>query len=313
MVDERDFLILSQLRKNPFSSYETMGRGIGLSGKAVKNRIEAMEKAKILASLQAVPAAQVFRRSPRLFFFKQPIASLEKLNAAIGIDPVVFATADVNHSVAALVYLEKSSFGPPKALTALLGPVEAEATPLFPHPRKELSKPMSLAELKVLRILVSDLRTPIKEISESTGLSQKVAKKARRQLLEDGLIQVQPILQSARSSRILMYEVHVHSEDDSVLLRVKQALPKSVFINQWEQGAVILSCWADSVAEVSETERRLRSEPGVTSVRVKFHARAILASSRLVSWIEEEILGLKAHGPFFEVRRPDTLYRENPS
>ena len=264
MVDERDFLILSQLRKYPFSSYETLGRGIGLSGKAVKTRIEALQKAKILTSLQAMPAAQVFRRFPRLFFFKQPITSLEKLYAAIEIDPVVFATADVNRSVAVLVYDDASSPGPPEELIALLGPIDLEVTPLFPHPRRELSKPVSLAELKVLRMLVLNLRVPVNEISESTGLSQKVAKKARRQLLDNGLLQVQPILQSAQSSRILMYEVHVHSSDDSVLLRIKQTLPKSVFINQWEHTAIILSCWADSIAEVFETERRLRSEPGVS-------------------------------------------------
>jgi DNA-binding Lrp family transcriptional regulator len=293
LVDERDFLILSQLRKYPFSSYETLGRGVGLSGKAVKTRIEALQNAKILTSLRAMPAAQVFRRLPRLLFFKQPVASLEKLYAAIRIDPAVFATVDVNRSVAVLVYANASSPGPHEELTAFLGPIDLEVTPLFPYPLRELSKPLSLAELKVLRMLVLNLRVPVNEISESTGLSQKVAKKTRRRLLDNGLLQVQPILQSAQSSRILMYEVHVYSDDDSVLLRIRQTLPKSVFINQWEHTAVILSCWADSIAEAFETERRLRSEPGVSGVRVKFHERAILSSSRLISWMDGEILRLK--------------------
>lgn len=293
MVDERDFLILSELRKYPFSSYETLGRGIGLSGKAVKTRIEALERANIITSLQALPAAQVFRRFPRLFFFKRPIASLDGLDAAAEIDSAVFATADVNHSVGVLVYSDNPSRNPPRELVALLGPVDFEVAPMFPHPQREISKPLSLAELKVLRMLVLNLRVPVNEISESTGLSQKVAKKARRRLLDDGLLQVQPILQSAQSSRILMYEVHVHSSDDSVLLRIKQTLPRSVFINQWEHTAIILSCWAESMAEVFETERRLKKEPGVTNVLVKFHARAVLSSSRLVSWIDVEILRLK--------------------
>ena len=293
MVDDRDFWILSQLRRYPFSSYETLGRGIGLSGKAVKARIEALEKTKILTSLQAMPAAQVFRRFPRLFFFKQPVTSLERLNAAIEIDPAVFATLDANRSVAVLIYDSSSSPKSPEELTTLLGPVDFEVTPLFPYPRRELSKPVSLAELKVLRMLVASLRVPLKEISQSTGLSQKVARKTRRRLLDNGLFQVQPIFQSARSSRILMYELHVHSNDNSVLLRVKETLPKSVFINQWGHTAMIFSCWADSIAEVYEAERRLRSEPGVRSVRVKFHTRAILSSSRLLSWIDEEILRLK--------------------
>jgi hypothetical protein len=264
-----------------------------LSGKAVKTRIEALERAKILTSLQAMPAAQVFRRIPRLYFFKQPAASFEKLHAAMEIDSAVFATMDVNRSVAVLLYDNASSDRPPEELIALFGPIELEVTPMFPYPRRELSKPASLTELKVLRMLVLNLRVPVREISESTGLSQKVAKKTRRQLLDNGLLQVQPIFQSARSSRILMYEVHVHSSDDSVLLRIKQTLPKSMFINQWEHTAVVLSCWADSIAEVFETERKLRSEQGVSGVRVKFHARAILFSSRLVSWIDEEILRLK--------------------
>jgi hypothetical protein len=145
-------------------------------------------------------------------------------------------------------------------------------------------------------MLVVSLRVSLKDISESTGLSQKVARKTRKQLLDRGLFQVQPIFQSARSSRILLYEVHVHSDDNSVLLRIKQTLPKSVFINQWEHAAMIFSCWADSMAEVLETERRLRSEPGVSGVQVKFHTRAILSSSRLISWVDDEILRLGKQG-----------------
>ena len=293
MVDERDFLIMSQIRKYPFSSYETLGRGIGLSGKAVKTRIENLERGKILTSLQAVPAAQVFRRFPRLFFFKRPISSIEKLSAAIQVDPAVFATADVNRSAAVLVYEKTSSARPAAELTALLGPTELEVTPLFPHPQSELTKPVSLAELKVLRVLVLNLRVPVKEISDSTGLSQKIAKKTRSQLLDRGLLQVQPIFQSARSNRILMYEVHVHSKDDSVLQHIRQTIPRSAFVNQWEDTAVVLSCWADSIAEVFETERRLKREPGVSTVRVKFHARAILSTSRLISWIDDEILRME--------------------
>jgi hypothetical protein len=128
-------------------------------------------------------------------------------------------------------------------------------------------------------------------------LSQKVTKKARRQLLDRGLFQVQPIFQSARSSRVLMYEFHVHSDDDSVLLRLKESLPKSMFINQWEKTAIIFSCWADSIAEVFETERAVRNEPGVSKVRVKFHDQTILSTSRLHSWIESEILRLESGRP----------------
>jgi DNA-binding Lrp family transcriptional regulator len=290
LVDERDFRILSHLRIDPFCSYETLGREIGLSGKAVKTRIEALEKAKILTSLQAMPAAQVFGRIPRLFFFVQPVSSLKKLQAALEFDPAVFATLDVDRKAAVLIYDFSSKTSPLEELTTLLGPIESEVFPLFPHPRRELSKPVSLAELRVLRMLVTNLRVPVKEISNFTGMSQKVAKKIRRQLLDEGLLQVQPIFQSARSDRIILYEIHVHSNDNSVLSRIRRTLPKSVFLNQWESTVIVFSSWAGSIAEVFQTERRLANEPGVTGVRVKFHTRAILHSSKLISWIDDEIL-----------------------
>ena len=295
MVDERDFWILTQLRKNPFSSYETLGRGIGLSGNAVKARLEALERAGVLTSLNGMPAAQIFRRLPRLIFFRQPVTLLEKFHAAIEIDPAVFATIDVNGKVGVLLY-ESSPSESSKSLellSKLLGPIETEATPRFPYPHKELLKPLSLVDLKVLRELVSNLRLPLKDISRITGLSQKVVKKSRKELMENGLMQVQPIFQSAQSSRILMYEIHVRSNDDSVLARIRQTLPKSVFLNQWEQKTIILSSWADSISEVFETEKKLRDEPGVTDVLVKFHARAVLSTSRLISWLDEEIARLQ--------------------
>jgi len=288
LVDERDFWILSQLRKDPFQSYETLGRGIGLSGKATKTRIEALEKAKILTLLRALPAAQVFRRFPRLHFFREP-ATLEKLHDAIEVEPAIFTTLDVNHTVGVLTYDSSPGARLPEEFSTLLGSVDSEVTPLFPHPRRELSKPLSLSELKVLRELVSNLRVPIKEISKTTGLSQKLAKKIRKQLLDNGLLQVQPIIQSAQSSQILLYELHANSKDNSVLSGIKQNLPKSVLLNQWEPSIFVFSCWADSIAEVFETERKLRNEPGVSGVFVKFHTQTILASSRLISWIDEEV------------------------
>jgi DNA-binding Lrp family transcriptional regulator len=289
LVDECDFQILSQLRKNPFLSYETLGREMGLSGNAVKSRLEALEKAKILSLLHGMPAARVFHRFPRLFFFREPATSQEKLDVAIEIDPAVFLTQDVNQKVGVLTYDLSPHPRPPEKLVALLGPTELEVTPLIPHPQGELSKPVSLSELKVLRVLVANLRVPLKEISQAAGLSQKITKKIRTQLLDDGLLQVQPIFQSAQSQGILMYEVDVHYDNPTALSRIRQALPKSVIFNQWEPTAVVFSCWAESLAEVFETEKRLRDEPAVREVRVKFHLRAILSTSRLVSWIDEEI------------------------
>jgi len=293
MVDERDFWIVSQLRKDPFTSFETLGRGAGLSGNAVKARIEALEKGKIVSSLQGLPAAQVFHRFPRLFFFEMP--SPVMLDDILEIDSAVFATQDVDRKVGVLAYNLSNAAKPPEELVDLLGPIEFDVTPLLPYPQKELSKPVTIAELRVLRMLVSNLRVPIKEIAESTGLSQKTSKKIRRQLLEDGLLQVQPIFQTAQSYGIIMYELHVHSGDNSVLFRIRQSLPKSIFLNQWDPSAMIFSCWADSLAEVFETQKKLRSEPSVSRVLVKFHTQAILSTSRLSTWIDEEILRLESN------------------
>ncbi len=206
---------------------------------------------------------------------------------------MVFVTEDVNQKVGVLTYDLTPSPRPPEKLAALLGPTELEVTPLIPHTQREISKPLSLAELKVLRVLVANLRVPLKELSQITGLSQKVTKKIRMQLLDDGLLQVQPIFQSAQSQGILMYEVDVHYDDPTALSRIRQALPKSVIFNQWEPTAVVFSCWAESLAEVFETEKRLKGEPVVREVRVKFHLRVILSTSRLISWIDEEIQHLR--------------------
>lgn len=293
MVDERDFMILAGLRRNPFSSYESLGRVIGLSGSAVKSRIEAMEKAKVLTGLRAMPAAQVFRRRPRLFFFKRP-ATPENLARALEAESAVFGTLDVDHRAAVLLY--ESSPSSPDDLSSILGPPEIDVTPLFPYSKKELPR-LSAADLRVLRELISDLRLPVKRISESTGLSQKVVKKARKRLLDEGLMQVQPVFQSAKSSRVLMYELHVFSNDNAVLSRIKQTLPKSMFVNQWEDTAVIFSCWAESIAEVFESEARVRSTPGVTGSRVKFHSRTTLCIPKLMSWIDNEIGRLETEKP----------------
>ncbi len=151
-----------------------------------------------------------------------------------------------------------------------------------------------MVELKVLGVLVRGLRTPLKDISESTGLSLRAVKRARKRLQDDGMFQVQPIFQSAESSAIILFELHFRSRSPSVLVRTREAVPRSTFVNQWENGTVILSCWAGSIQEVFDVERRVRDEPEIDAAWVKFHARALLHASRLSHWVDEEISHVSA-------------------
>ncbi len=292
MVDERDFRILAHLLRDPFASYEKLGRQTGLSGTAAKTRLEDLERLGVLEGFRGLPAAGILHRYARLFLFK-PTDNPKSLERALETESAVFATLDQDKVVGVLTYNLAQQGKPEAALVELLGEPEFETTPLIPNLNNTVNM-ASISELKVIKGLVPHPRISLSDLSESTGLSLKVVRKIRSRLIGEGMLHVLPMFQAAHSRGLLLYEILAHAANNSILTQMSENLPQCSILGHHENPpGLSLYCWANSLKEVLEVESGLKENSSIDSVRIVIHMQRAFASSRVIDLVEKEILRQK--------------------
>jgi DNA-binding Lrp family transcriptional regulator len=290
VVDEKDFHILAHLARDPFASNEKIGRAQGLSGNAVKRRIEALEAEGVLPSTWLLPVPQVFRRHSRFFVYRD----LEKPEVAIEfvlkIDPIVWAGFDVDRSFHVHAYMERPEAPAPEELVKRLGEPALVASPPFSQ-ADEAAATLSTLDLRTLLVLLRRPRASLKEIASAAGLSPKTVRRRRDSMFANGLFILFPVIHVARARGLVLYNAYAHgAQVPASLQRILAALPRCRLITtRTNPPGVWLIGWADSMAEVADVEARLKALPGVERAGIVLRQRVDFAVDRLEGWIREEI------------------------
>lgn len=289
-MDETDFHILAALKRDPLASHAELARDVGLSPPAVRGRVARLRDAGVLRGFFGLPAAEVFGRFPRIFPFRGPRVKAKDLEAILQVDSVVWASLKHDGAITVEAYLETETDTPPAALVERLGfPIGAYGSSL-PAPRVE-NPVLSSLDWRVLEVLVPEPRTPIAEVAGATGLTPKTVRRRRDRLMRDGLFAVIPLVEGAPSPGLLMFNLALYGVPADDRAKVLRAVPRKVLINETEdpEPMMYLLCRADSLSEVMDLERRLRSMEAVADVQVTLNIRAMMAVDRLLSWIRLEL------------------------
>ena len=290
MVDEKDFQILSHLARDPFVSNERLGRDLGLSGNSVKRRIENLVKEGVLPSTWLLPIPQVFQRHSRIFVYKDVTRPEEAIQAALQTDPVVWAGVDLDRSFHVHAYAESPDAAAPEALVKVLGEPAFAVSPPFSHATPSEATLSSL-DLRVLLVLIRQPRASLQEIATFTGLSPKTVRRHRDAMFANGLFLLFPVIHVAQSRGLVLYNAFVHGPKiPSNAQGILSALPRCRLVTtRTNPPGVWLICWAESMAEVSEVEGRLRSLPGVERAGVVMRLRVDFAVDRVEGWIRDDL------------------------
>lgn len=274
--------------KNPLASHESMGSEVHLSGTAVKSRIAQLEKIGVLAGYEALPAPHIFNRHARYFLFRS-MNSVDAFDLAMKNDSVIACNLLYDNALIILTYSEEPHPSAPAEITDLLGPQAFETSPVFSNRENYLGK-ISVTDLKILKSLVENPRTPLKRLAEETGYSLKTARLARARLIGNGLVRISPLLQSALSQGLQFCGFAVLAQKFSDLEPVKQSVPNSVVTGYLENPpGMILHGWTDSLGEMMKVDRRIRALAGITYVLILINARHEFSRHRLTVWIEDLI------------------------
>jgi len=290
VVDEKDFQILSHLARDPFVSNERLGRDLGLSGNSVKRRIENLVKEGVLPSTWLLPISQVFQRHSRIFVYKDVTRPEEAIQAALQTDPVVWAGVDLDRSFHVHAYAESPDAAAPEALVKVLGEPAFAVSPPFSH-ASPTEATLSSLDLRVLLGLIRQPRASLQEIATLTGLSPKTVRRHRDAMFANGLFLLFPVIHVAQSRGLVLYNAFVHgpkvpSNAQGILSALRRC---RLVTTRTNPPGVWLICWAESMAEVSEVEGRLRSVPGVERAGVVMRLRVDFAVDRVEGWIRDDL------------------------
>lgn len=287
-VDDEDFRILAALFRSPLASAAAIAGAVGLTRPAVSRRIDRLGSAGVLQGFAAHIAAAVFGRYARLFPFRPDDRPADDLEEILRVDPVVWGSLKHDGGVTVCAYLADPTEEPPRALIDLLGrrPLGSYGSSL-PSPRVD-DPILSPLDWRVLEALVADPRGSTRRLANATRLSPKTVRTHRDRMIRDGLLAVTPIIESAPSRGVLLYNLALYGLEPEDRPHALALLSKKVVINETrERPMMYLLCQAESLVEVMEVERRLRSVPSLGDVQLTLHKRWACATGRLVGWIRE--------------------------
>ncbi len=290
MADERDFGILALLARDPFMSNERIGDALGLSGNAVKKRLAGLEAEGVLPSTWLLPIPQVFRRHSRVFVYKDMDRADDAIERALAVDPVVWAGIDVDRFFHASVYAKTPDASPPEELVRALGePTYSVSPPLSDLTADEAA--VSSLDLRILLVLLREPQASLQRLADATGLSPKTVRRHRDAMFANGLFMLFPVIHVARSRGVVLFNAFAHgpqvpSHAQSLLATVPRC--RLVTARTVPPGVWLIG-WANSMAEVSEVEARLRAYPGVERAGIIMRLRVEFALDRVEEWIREDL------------------------
>ncbi len=290
MVDEKDFGILARLSRDPFLANERIGDSLGLSGNAVKKRLAALEAGGVVPSTWLFPIPQVFRRHSRVFVYKDVEEPEAVARKALSFDPVVWSGFDMDGSFHVHTYALEPDGGPPAGLVEALGEPRYSVSPPLSDLTFEDAAVSSL-DLRILLVLLRQPRASLQEIADQAGLSPKTVRRHRDAMFANGLFMLFPVIHVAQARGVVLYNAYAQGPRvPSNAQAIVDAFPRCRLVTaKTVPPGVWLIGWADTLAEVSEVETRLKRFPNVEAAGIIMRLRVEFALERVEGWIRGEL------------------------
>jgi DNA-binding Lrp family transcriptional regulator len=287
-MDLRDFQILLELSRQPFASNENLGRAIGVTGNAVKARLQRMEDAHLLNGFYVMPSASVFRRFWQVFPFG-PVEREPNLEKVLAIDGVVNVWRGRPRTLMVNVYARSADAPPPPQLVRVLHQTPlAVAIPERPDRFSFAEATLSSLEWRVLDALLERPRASLVELAETTGLTPRTVRKRRDSLFARGLLAIAPNFDSSGESGLLIYSGYVEARQSETLESLRA--PGLVVLHRLHKPpAAWIFGHTATYAELQEVEIALRGIPGVAIVELVPSRGGRVATDRLHRWIHDEL------------------------
>lgn len=289
-MDRLDFAILTTVIRDPFASWRDIGERVGVSGTAVRNRVQRLREDGIFHGWRVLPAAEIFDRVPVLMVFDPDQPTRQQAHRALEADPVVWTRLHHDGTVGVYAYTEDIDAMPPEELVELYGAEPAidvqTRVPVDP-PGDPVLSPL---DWRVLEHLIPDPRMELTELADRTGLSHKTVRRRRDALWGDNLIYVGPQLDEGAEAGLMIYHLFVETESVDALERVQAFLERGrPYARLQEPPGLLLVCRAQGYEDALEDTSTVQALDEVVDTRFTVTLTNRAASDRMVEWVQERL------------------------
>jgi len=281
-VDSKDFQLLAALHENARQSYRALGNRVSLSAPAVRDRLQTLEKRGIIQGYWVTPDPTIFDRQDLLVFY-QDERTREEAVKALSVRDVAFVDWKVDGGLTVQLWPrnQKESV---EELTRALGVPSGQAFAEHPpHP------PLSLADWRIIDVLIDDPRIELERLCKSTGLSPKTVRKHLSGMIREEEIYITPRLGTLSGSGELVY--HLMVDGKVAFSELRHVLGDTVLVNETKEPPMkYLLCRAHDLADVTSRTARTSKLPGVRSVRVTLNREILVATEFVHSLVRARIV-----------------------
>jgi len=281
-VDSKDFQLLAALHENARQSYRALGNRVSLSAPAVRDRLQTLEKRGIIQGYWVTPDPTIFDRQDLLVFY-QDERTREEAVKALSVRDVAFVAWKVDGGLTVQLWPRNQKESVEELTRALGAPSGQSLAEHPPHP------PLSLADWRIIDVLIDDPRIELERLCESTGLTPKTVRKHLSGMIREEEIFITPRLGTLSGSGELVY--HLMVDGKVAFSELRHVLGDTVLVNETKEPPMkYLLCRAHDLADVTSRTARTSKLPGVRSVRVTLNREILVATEFVHSLVRARIV-----------------------
>ncbi len=264
-MDKLDMKILSCLLDNCRTPDSQMGKEIGVSGVAVKSRIQKMLKQKIIEEFTLKIEPPVLGYSVLYFVVvgKEVEDILEKIRL-VG-EPFFVVPCVGGITVCSIVVK-----GDPKRFMEIAKNIlrDARVLSIFEAKNPEIRSDLTKTDIAIIDILLKDPRLKIEEIAKISGFSTKTVARSLDKLQHDEAIQFTLIYNPRNMGDFIPFTMLVSVNDvKKVLSKLKEKFSDSFLQKPFVHlDKIVVFFYGNDIYKIDELSQKVHEVDGVQSV-----------------------------------------------
>jgi len=266
MMDERDFTILKILSENVLESYDTIAKDVGLTGNAVRNRVQEMIDRGIIERLCLCPNPAVLGYFVIVAIFEHT-EGVDVFREFNKIENVMFLVEAIN-GVGAVVLLFREEEDWRREVESIFTSIpSAKLISAFVYKRPVPNVKIGKTDWEIINLLKSDAREKMCDIAVQLNFSTKTIKRHLDKLIDKEVVCSAVITQPMKMEGAIPYYLFIEFEDDAKMRGFGEIFDRCWFKQKiCDIPVFIMQLYSFSFEEMWNTIRFLQSANGVKNL-----------------------------------------------
>jgi len=264
-LDKLDIEILSRLLNNCRTPDSQIGKEIGVSGVAVKSRIQKMLGQKIIEKFTLKIEPPVLGYSVLYFVVigKELEDILDKIRL-VG-EPFFVVPCVGGVTVCSIVVKQNPEHAMEIAKNILR---DVRVLSIFEAKNPEIRSDLTKTDIAIIDILLKDPRLKIEEIAKTSGFSTKTVARSLDKLQNDEAIQFTLIYNPRKMGEFIPFTILVSVKDvKKTLSKLKEKFEKSFLQNPFVHlDKIVLFLYGNDIYKIDELSQKIHEVDGIQSV-----------------------------------------------